>query len=177
VVQESFGPVWSIMPFDSVDQAIDIANQLDPTPLALFTFGSDAENDRILRSVTSGGASINDGFFHAMLNDNPLGGVGSSGSGNYHGKFSFKAFCHPRSIAKVPSWTDNLLRVRYMPYSFSKLKSHHAMYERKPNFDRNGNVVKGLRYWASVMFSLGSKTPTDFVVRPVNDASSRQTSG
>jgi len=46
MAEESFGPVWSIMPVDSLDEAIDIANQVDPTPLALYTFGSDAENKK-----------------------------------------------------------------------------------------------------------------------------------
>lgn len=46
VVEESFGPIWSIFPVDSLDQAISIANTVDPTPLSLNTFGSDAENEK-----------------------------------------------------------------------------------------------------------------------------------
>lgn len=46
MVEESFGPIWSILPVDSVDQAIRIANEVDPTPLALFSFGTDAENKK-----------------------------------------------------------------------------------------------------------------------------------
>ena len=46
VVDESFGPIWSIIPIDSLDEGIRIANEVDPTPLALFTFGTDAENDK-----------------------------------------------------------------------------------------------------------------------------------
>jgi beta-apo-4'-carotenal oxygenase len=46
VAEESFGPVWSILPFDTLDEAISMANQVDPTPLALFTFGSDKENEK-----------------------------------------------------------------------------------------------------------------------------------
>ncbi|RFU72472.1 aldehyde dehydrogenase 3b1 [Trichoderma arundinaceum] len=165
VVEESFGPIWSIVPFDTLDEAINIANQVDPTPLALFTFGSDKENDKVLNSVTSGGATINDGFFHAMLNPSPLGGVGSSGTGNYHGYYSFKTFSHQRSIAKVPGWADKLLRVRYMPYSVTELKRHRRIAEKKPNFDRNGNLVKGLKYWLTVLLSLGSKNASGFVFR------------
>jgi beta-apo-4'-carotenal oxygenase len=44
--QESFGPIWSIMAWDSLDEAIEIANKVDPTPLSLFTFGTDAENEK-----------------------------------------------------------------------------------------------------------------------------------
>lgn len=46
MVEESFGPIWSIFPVDSLDQAIGIAHKIDPTPLSLFTFGSDAENEK-----------------------------------------------------------------------------------------------------------------------------------
>lgn len=46
MVEESFGPIWSILPVDSLDEAIDIANTVDPTPLALYTFGNDAESNR-----------------------------------------------------------------------------------------------------------------------------------
>ncbi|KAM0254963.1 hypothetical protein ACHAQJ_006271 [Trichoderma viride] len=165
VVEESFGPIWSILPYDTLDEAISMANQVDPTPLALFAFGSDKENEKVLKNVTSGGATINDGFFHAMLNPLPLGGIGSSGMGNYHGYFSFKTFSHQRSIAKVPGWADKLLRVRYMPYSWSELKRHRRMAETKPSFDRNGNVVKGLKYWITMLLSLGSKSATGFVFR------------
>ncbi|KAH6609695.1 aldehyde dehydrogenase 3b1 [Trichoderma cornu-damae] len=157
VAEESFGPIWSIMPFDTLDEAIDIANRVDPTPLALFSF--------VFSRVTSGGATMNDGFFHSMLNPTPLGGVGTSGTGNYHGYYSFKAFSHQRSIAKVPSWADKLLRVRYMPYSFSELRRHRRMVEKKPNFDRNGKLVKGLKYWLAVLLSLGAKSATGFVFR------------
>lgn len=46
MVDESFGPIWSIMAFDTLDEAIAIANRVDPTPLALYSFGSDAENQK-----------------------------------------------------------------------------------------------------------------------------------
>lgn len=46
MAEESFGPIWSIMPFDTLDEAINIANEVDATPLALYTFGSDAENEK-----------------------------------------------------------------------------------------------------------------------------------
>ncbi|KAK5987118.1 Beta-apo-4'-carotenal oxygenase [Cladobotryum mycophilum] len=169
MADETFGPIWSILPFDSLDDAIDIANTVDPTPLGLYTFGSDEENKKILYNVTSGGATVNDGLFHAMMNPSPLGGIGGSGQGSYHGIFSFKAFSHQRAIAEVPRWADKLLRVRYMPYDAKELKRHEAMSAGKPNFDRNGNVVKGLGYWVSFIVTLGAKKASGGALRPVND--------
>lgn len=46
ITQESFGPIWSVMPYDSLDDAIAIANEVDPTPLALFAFGNDQETKK-----------------------------------------------------------------------------------------------------------------------------------
>lgn len=44
--EESFGPVFCIIPFDNLGDAIDIANNVDPTPLALFGFGTREEFER-----------------------------------------------------------------------------------------------------------------------------------
>lgn len=46
VVQESFGPIFAILPFDTLGEAIEIANRVDPTPLALFGFGTRDEFNR-----------------------------------------------------------------------------------------------------------------------------------
>lgn len=46
VVQESFGPIFAILPFDTLGEAIEIANKVDPTPLALFGFGTKDEFNR-----------------------------------------------------------------------------------------------------------------------------------
>lgn len=43
---ESFGPIWAILPYDNLDDAIKTTNALDPTPLSLMTFGSKAENEK-----------------------------------------------------------------------------------------------------------------------------------
>jgi beta-apo-4'-carotenal oxygenase len=46
IQQESFGPIWAILPYDTIDEAIKTANEVDPTPLSLMTFGSQAENEK-----------------------------------------------------------------------------------------------------------------------------------
>jgi beta-apo-4'-carotenal oxygenase len=44
--EESFGPIFSIYPVNSLDEALNIANLVHRTPLSLFSFGSKAENER-----------------------------------------------------------------------------------------------------------------------------------
>ncbi|KAI5462522.1 Aldehyde/histidinol dehydrogenase [Mariannaea sp. PMI_226] len=165
MVQESFGPIFSIMAYDTLDQAIDIANEVDPTPLALFCFGTDAEANKVLDNVTSGGATINDSFLHCQIPQSPIGGVGQSGMGSYHGYYSFKAFSHQRPIAKTPSWAEAVLRVRYMPYSWPHLKRLYRLNGMKPNFDRQGNPTRGITYLIGLVLSLGGKTAKAALLR------------
>lgn len=115
--------------------------------------------------MTSGGATVNDSFFHASLISVPFGGVGDSGWGAYRGKASFDAFSHLRTVSETPSWAEALVAFRYMPFNLSKLKLYSRLTGKKPNFDRNGKVVKGLGYWAGLLFGLGSKSAKGAFVR------------
>lgn len=120
---------------------------------------------QVLNEVTSGGATINDGFFHASMSTVPFGGVGDSGTGNYRGRASFDAFTHRRSVAQTPSWLEKFIRVRYMPYSPKELKRLQGMTNDKPDFDRNGLQVRGLGYWFKLVLGLGAKGATGALLR------------
>lgn len=110
----------------------------------------------VITSVTSGGATYNDGFMHASMNNVPFGGVGESGTGSYRGKASFDAFSHHRTLAETPAWFESQLRIRYQPYDWSRLKMLRWLTEPRPNFDRNGKVVRGLGYWIKFVLGLGT---------------------
>ncbi|KAI1850655.1 hypothetical protein JX265_004365 [Neoarthrinium moseri] len=155
VQEESFGPIWSILPYDSLDSALNVAQEIDPTPLSLMTFGRKAENDKVLGTMTSGGASINDAYMHGAIVNMPFGGVGTSGTGAYRGKASFDTFSHRRTVTETPGWMDKLLSVRYMPFSQSELKQYQWMNSQKPDFDRDGKKITGPGYWVWLVFGLG----------------------
>ncbi|KAL1836203.1 hypothetical protein VTJ49DRAFT_5456 [Mycothermus thermophilus] len=157
MAEESFGPIFSIYPVNSLDEALNVANLVHRTPLSLMAFGSKKENERILNEMTSGGATLNDAYFHGAVNTVPFGGVGDSGWGSYRGKASFDCFTHFRTVAETPGWADSLLAVRYMPFDMGKLKLLSRLTEKKPNFDRDGKVVKGLGYWVGLVFGLGGR--------------------
>lgn len=118
-----------------------------------------------MNSITSGGATVNDAYTHGSIHCAPFGGVGKSGMGNYHGVYSFKSFSHQRTIARTPNWVEKLLRARYMPYKASELKRLQVMSRKKMNFDRDGNVNKGLGYWLGLIFGLGSSGAKGAVIR------------
>lgn len=141
IKDESFGPFMPILTVNDLDEAIRIANEVHATPLGLYPFGSKAEVNKILSQTRSGGATINDGFFHASIPTLAFGGVGDSGQGAYRGKASFDVFTHRRSVTSTPTWAEGLLSMRYPPFTAKKLKQFLSMSEQKPNFDRQGRAI------------------------------------
>lgn len=162
LAEESFGPLIPILPFTDLPSAIATANKIHPTPLGIYPFGTRAETDLILSQTRSGGASVNDGFFHASIPTLAFGGVGDSGQGAYRGRASFECFSHRRSITTTPGWIEGLLSVRYPPYTDAKLKKFRGMSEGKPDFDREGRSKGGLVWW---FVGLGAKGKTGAGVR------------
>lgn len=99
--QEIFGPILPIMTYHDINEALEEINNR-PKPLALYVFTEDQEfADYILSHTTSGDAEINSTIIHVGSHYLPFGGVGTSGMGKYHGKFSFESFSHSRSVLQV----------------------------------------------------------------------------
>ena len=113
--EEIFGPIFPVMTFKHIEEVPAFVNQRE-RPLALYYFGK--KGDYVLRHTISGGACVNDVIMHIVNHDMPFGGVGNSGMGNYHGKDSFLAFTHRRSVVSTPTWVD--MPFRYMPYKLFK---------------------------------------------------------
>ena len=148
IAEESFGPLIPLLPVADLDTAIRIANEVSSTPLGIYPFGSKAETDRILSEVRSGGATVNDAYFHASLPTLQFGGVGESGQGSYRGKASFDCFTHRRSVVTTPSWMESLMAIRYPPFAgTNKLDKFKGMSDLKPNFDREGRSTSWFGGW------------------------------
>lgn len=99
--QEIFGPVLPVMTYSDIEEALEEINSR-PKPLALYVFTEDQKfADYILNHTTSGDAEINSSIIHVGSHYLPFGGVGTSGMGKYHGKFSFECFSHSRSVLQV----------------------------------------------------------------------------
>lgn len=97
---EIFGPILPVIPYDTIEQAINFVNAR-PRPLALYVFSKDAsEQEKVLSNTTSGGACINDTIMHSIHQSLPFGGVGPSGMGAYHGHHGFKLFSHEKAVYK-----------------------------------------------------------------------------
>ena len=95
---EIFGPILPIVAYKTLDEAIAFI-QNRPKPLALYIFGKSRRNiDRVLSETSSGSTCVNNTIIQIENLDVPFGGVGMSGTGNYHGFYGFKAFSHERNI-------------------------------------------------------------------------------
>jgi aldehyde dehydrogenase (NAD+) len=113
--EEIFGPVLPIITFDDINEVIALLKD-KPKPLALYLFSDDkAIQDTVLEKLSFGGGCINDTIIHLATSKMGFGGVGNSGMGSYHGKFSFDTFTHYKSIVHKKNWID--IPMRYHPYN------------------------------------------------------------
>ena len=112
--REIFGPIFPILPFENLDEVIRLVNSKDK-PLAIYYFSEDKNKiEKVLNSTSSGGVTINDTLVHVSSSYLPFGGVGNSGMGEYHGKYSFDLFSNKKGIMNRKTFLD--LKIRYAPF-------------------------------------------------------------
>lgn len=112
--REIFGPIFPILTFENLDEVIRVVNSKDK-PLALYYFSEDKNKiEKVLNSTSSGGVTINDTLVHVSSSHLPFGGVGNSGMGEYHGKYSFYLFSNKKGVMNRKTFLD--LKIRYAPF-------------------------------------------------------------
>lgn len=112
--EEVFGPVLPVLSFEQLQEVPAIVGR-HPYPLALYVFSSQKQNQRfILENIRFGAGCINDTVIHLSNPAIPFGGIGTSGLGCYHGKFSFDTFTHAKGILSTTTLVD--MPFRYPPY-------------------------------------------------------------
>jgi aldehyde dehydrogenase (NAD+) len=93
--EEIFGPVLSIIPYDTEEEAIDIANDTD-YGLAGGVWAEDADHaNRVARKLRTGQVEVNGGGFNPVA---PFGGYKQSGNGREYGNFGFEEFLEVKSL-------------------------------------------------------------------------------
>lgn len=112
---EIFGPILPIMVYNDLSKVISFINSR-PKPLALYFFSKNNKNiNSILKNTSSGSVCINDTLSQITSPYLPFGGIGESGMGNYHGKWSFDTFTHEKSMMKKPFYLH--MKIKYPPYT------------------------------------------------------------
>ncbi|ATH59693.1 aldehyde dehydrogenase [Staphylococcus nepalensis] len=124
---EIFGPLLPIITYDDFNEAIDLI-RTKPKPLSLYLFSEDENSsERVLNELSFGGGAINDTLMHLANPNLPFGGVGASGIGKYHGKYTFDTFSHDKSyIFKSTRLESSLL---FPPYK-GKFKYIKAFFNK-----------------------------------------------
>ncbi len=116
--EETFGPVMTIHPFKTDEEAVKLAN-MTGYGLSASIFGRHRKRMKaISRRIKAGTVSFNDVLTHYGIADLPFGGMGLSGIGKVHGKEGLRAFCHQKG---------------YMRNRF-QLKSEFWWYKRSEKF-------------------------------------------
>jgi acyl-CoA reductase-like NAD-dependent aldehyde dehydrogenase len=93
--EEIFGPVLSILPYDTEEEAIDIANDSN-YGLAGAVWAADPERAKqVARRIRTGQVDINGGSFNSLA---PFGGFKQSGHGRELGRFGLEEFLEIKSL-------------------------------------------------------------------------------
>lgn len=116
--EEIFGPVLPILTFDNLDTVIAEINAA-PKPLSLYVW---TKNDRTVEAIktntSSGSLCVNLCLQQFAQHNLPFGGVNTSGIGNAHGLFGFKAFSHERAV--MSAGPLSALEMLFPPYDAKK---------------------------------------------------------
>ena len=119
---EIFGPILPVISFTEMKEALDIIEQ-HKNPLAFYVFTSNKQKEEEwLQAVAFGGGCVNNAALHLTNHHLPFGGRGFSGTGSYHGKFSFDTFSHKKAVMKTPVWFDPAMKYPPMKGKMKLLK-------------------------------------------------------
>ena len=92
---EIFGPVLSIIPYDTEEEAIDIANDSE-YGLAGGVWSGDPERAKaVARQLRTGQVEVNGGGFNPLA---PFGGYKQSGNGREYGSFGLEEFLEVKAM-------------------------------------------------------------------------------
>ena len=112
--EEIFGPLLPVISYDNTEEAMQIV-QRNSGPLAFYLFtNSKSIEIEWIEKISFGGGCINNTDWHFTNYNLPFGGVGNSGMGAYHGKYTFDTFTRAKPVMKSPTWFDP--SIKYPPF-------------------------------------------------------------
>lgn len=132
--EETFGPVITVVPFKTEEEAVKLAND-SPFGLNSSVWSQDLSRaERVARSLVTGNVSINNVLATQANAALPFGGVKDSGMGRYHGPFGLHGFSNIKSMTLEKS--SNRREINWYPYTREKFqlleKLFKALYSGSP---------------------------------------------
>ncbi|EXB53545.1 Aldehyde dehydrogenase family 3 member I1 [Morus notabilis] len=182
--EEIFGPFLPIVTVEKIEDSFDVINSR-PQPLVAYLFTNNDQlkkdyvqnvssggmlvNDTVLhiftnndqlkkdyvQNVSSGGMLVNDTVLHVTVDGLPFGGVGESGMGSYHGKFSFDGFSHKKSVMYRGFEPDASVTVDGLPFGGvgeSGMGSYHGKFSFDGFSHKKSVMYRGFEPDASVRY-------------------------
>jgi aldehyde dehydrogenase (NAD+) len=118
---EIFGPMLPILTYSELGNLITKIKSL-PKPLAGYVFSRNQQAiDRVLQSLSFGGGAVNQTNIFLFIESMPYGGVGTSGIGNYYGKYGYDSLTHAKSVLISPP--DVVIDHLFPPYTKEKVQA------------------------------------------------------
>jgi acyl-CoA reductase-like NAD-dependent aldehyde dehydrogenase len=96
--QEVFGPLIAVVGYDSIDQAVELANDTE-FGLNASVVGPTKLAKEVAGRIMAGSVNVNEGFRASMASiDSPMGGMKQSGVGRRNGKYGILRFTEARTV-------------------------------------------------------------------------------
>ncbi|GMN26360.1 hypothetical protein TIFTF001_001268 [Ficus carica] len=120
MTEEIFGPLLPIITLEKIEDSIEFIKSR-PRPLTIYAFTKSKTLERRMISETSSGSVVfNDAIIQYAADTIPFGGIGESGMGRYHGKYSFEAFSHEKAVVRRSYLSE--FWFRFPPWNEYKLQ-------------------------------------------------------
>ena len=124
---EIFGPLLPILTYAELGTLLAKTKSL-PKPLAGYVFSRNQRAiDRVLQSLSFGGGAVNQTNVFLFIESMPYGGVGTSGIGNYYGKYGYDSLTHAKSVLISPP--DVAIDHLFPPYTKEKVQALDQWFE------------------------------------------------
>ena len=96
--EETFGPVIPVMKFETLDEAIQLANDSNLALTSSVFTGSNKTGTYLAKRIQSGVTTINDHLYTHGLSETPWGGWKESGLGRTHSALGLREMCNAKTI-------------------------------------------------------------------------------
>jgi aldehyde dehydrogenase (NAD+) len=123
--EETFGPLIPLIPFDTEDEAIRLANDSEYGLTASVWTKDLTRAKRVSRALAVGGVSVNNVMATEANPALPFGGTKQSGFGRYKGEHGLHAFCNVKSV--LIDKDRKKIEANWYPYTAEKYRRFNAL--------------------------------------------------
>jgi aldehyde dehydrogenase (NAD+) len=124
---EIFGPLLPVLTYSDLGELLAKIKSL-PKPLAGYVFSRNQRAiNRVLQSLSFGGGAVNQTNVFLFIESMPYGGVGTSGIGNYYGKYGYDSLTHAKSVLISPP--DVAIDHLFPPYTKEKVQALNQWFD------------------------------------------------